>query len=811
MMEKIKSKIKNNSSLLIILFYCLFLTFYWFSDKKMVASGEDGMFLYNPKKTLEVYSSTWIDVASGFATSNFTPRLPFIIFVSFLDSKGIETYFIQALIFFLLFLSGSISVYKLTKFLFKNYRQQESIAVVSSFLYLFNPYTMTQLWNRQIYSQYFLFALFPLLLYLYIKGIREKNYKNIVYISIFSFIFSTTFGLITNLLVIWFVIFLFTLIEAIIYKEVFFKIKYLFLTLLVFLSTNLWWLMPFVEVLNIGSSFNQTSISINQNFETLEGLKKYIHPQYVSRLLQGYYFFTGNLKEFYSQGLVTIITFLAFSFCIFSIYILSRDKKNIFLICIFFIGLFFSFGSNYPSRELFLFFFENVTVFQAFRNPYEKFGIVYMLSFVILLSYFLSILRRYKFGNFMVLTFIGFYFYVTYPVFSINYISQSKVEVPSEIDHLNSKMNEISKSNFVVLPFGGEGHRTSWNYNGFDSSLYLFERGTFSYLSNMPILKELTDDMYKTLLYGKDILPFANLNDITHIVVRKDILEGKNFDLNSEFIQNNKPNEIECENFSLDENRISDKNTYVCKLYDFLSIKNATFFVSNIAFDENYEINLVDKNQKRIIFRNHKNYEYDFELADQVEENFNKNEIKEILVILPKSETINIENPKFTFYEGYKKEITGRYSLIWGNNFSEVYRIENVSVKNKDFIEIDRNSFFISLNSNSDSERSVFLNKSYNNGWVLLNVNRPFDIKNPIESLKIYYLAKIEGKKPNLHEKYFNSWDIDSNKSHQVVFIPDVSFYVGIYFSSLCFLVSFLYIRAIEKSKIHKVIEKNKK
>jgi hypothetical protein len=800
-MEKIKLTIKNNISFFIIFIFCLFLVVYWFSDQKIIASGEDGLFLFNTEKSITVFSSTWLDIASGFATSNYLPRLPFIYFVHFLSNIGLEGYIYQAVIFFILMFIGCIFQYKLTSFLFKKYNYKVTIGTVAAFLYLINPYSLTQLWNRQLYSQYFLFALLPVTMYFYIKGLRERKYTNLIFLSIFSFIFSTAFGLITNVIVLWTVIGFFTLFE-IWFTKVFCKnIKYFLITLLVFISTNLWWIMPFVEILSINSSFS-LQIDKNLNIETLEGLKKYLKPEYVSRLLQGYYFYSSEMKSFYSSNFVNIVTNFSLIFIIFSIYILRKDRSLYFLIFLALIGLCISIGSNEPTRVVFMYFFERIPFFQAFRNPYEKYGIVYMISFVIFLSYFLSVLKRFKIGNLLICIFLISYTYINFPVFSLSYLSASKIDIPQEIHKLNEEMSEISDKKFLVLPIGGEGHETTWNYDGVDSSLFLFDRDTFSYVVNTPILEQHTKEISDSITFGKDLTSIASLNEISHIIIRKDIVPLQEVNLDFERIQKNAPKEVRCKSLELDIGRITGKNTFTCKMNEVVNIENSVnFYVADIDVKD-FEINLIDENNKRIIFRQPNPGNYEMELANQIEDGFLNNSVKEILLIVDSEKFIKEKNLTFYFIETTNEFRPGRYSKVWENNLSEIYKIYNVDFPQKELIEIDRNSYFV-----LPGKKEVLLNKTYNSGWVLVNTDKPMQKNNLVGMFNLYISNKVHGIKPEVSKKYFNTWKIDENNSYQISFLPDVSFIVGVYLSFLSFLVLVFAITVIVNRK--KTIREN--
>lgn len=802
-MEKLKLLINKHIFILTIFAFCVSLVTYWFSDQKLIASGEDGLFLFNLDKSIETSLSTWLDIGSGFATSNYIPRLPFIYFTYLVSYFGFEKFLYQALVFFLLIFTGCLYQFKLTSYLFNKYSHNGMTALISSFLYLFNPYSLTQLWNRQLYSQYFLFALLPAIMYFYIKGLREKNYKNIFYIAVFSFLFSTTFGLITNVIVLWSIIGVYTLIEIWLSKIFFSNLKYLFTTLIVFISTNLWWIIPFMEVLSINNTFS-FQIDNNLNLETLEGLKKYLVPEYVSRLLQGNYFFSGEMKNFYSSNIVSFITYLSVFFVLISIYILRKDRSFYFLILLTFLSFFISIGSNEPTRNLFIFVFENVKFFQAFRNPFEKFGAVYMISFVILLSYCISLFKKFRFGNIVIIVFLISYLYVLFPVFNQAYISQSKIDIPEELEDLNSKMNEISKNKFIILPLGGEGHKTTWNYDGVDSSYFLFDRDSFSYLINVPFLRESTKELNNYITYGRDISNYASLNDISHIVIRKDILTNKKVDLEFETIQKDSPKEISCSSLRKDESRVIGKITYVCELIGTINFESVTSFLIENKDLKDFEVNLIDKNNKRIIFREYNEGYFEFENANQIEDGFSKKDIKELLFIGNLGQSIDTEILVVKLNENYKEKRLDRYTKIWENKIAEIYQINNLRLENQNLIEIERNSFFSPQGNNN-----IFLNKTYNSGWALVKRDTPLFKGSLIDTIKLYFLIKSQRLKPDVYKDYFNSWQVEGKNSYQIVFVPDVSFFIGVYLSVLSFLTITVVI-VINDRRTKNNIENNK-
>src|SRR5207244_3746153 len=66
---------------------------------------------------------------------------------------------------------------------------------------------------------------------------------------------------------------------------------------------------------------------------------------------------------------------------------IGKIKKLWFFIGVFLMGIFVSLGANPPFGREFIYIFKHVSFLQAFRNPYEKYGIVYAFGYAPLFAY----------------------------------------------------------------------------------------------------------------------------------------------------------------------------------------------------------------------------------------------------------------------------------------------------------------------------------------------------------------------------------------------------------------------------------------
>src|SRR3989344_2340664 len=181
--------------LLILIVVPLILTLIWFHNGLILGEGEEGLIFYNPSKNLELSKSTWVEINTGMPNLYWLPRLPILYWTSILvDNFGISPFVIQAGLFYILLLTGTISVFFLTRFFLELGHLSYLISFVAAVFYLLNPFSFSQVWGRNLYPQYFSFALLPLSLLLLAMALKQKNYLYLLLLLIASLIFSWAFG-----------------------------------------------------------------------------------------------------------------------------------------------------------------------------------------------------------------------------------------------------------------------------------------------------------------------------------------------------------------------------------------------------------------------------------------------------------------------------------------------------------------------------------------------------------------------------------------------------------------------------------------
>lgn len=690
MMEKLKLIIsKEEFYLKCLIFLITILLFVWFRDGKLISSGEDGPFLLNPEKALIVFDNLWIENGTGFSTTDFLPRLPFAYFIYSLSSIGLTPVVIQSITFFILMVTGTLSVFKLVKFFNKDNFFSNQLSFFAAFFYLFNPFSLTQVWNRQLYSQYFLFAALPLLLYLFVRGLEEKNFKFIAYFSIASLFLSTTFGLITNVLVIWSVILLYTLYYFFTKKGKIYTINFFISNLILWVVSSLWWVVPFYLNLQ-GDNLFTNKINTFENLNTLRTISGYSDIYNVSRLLQDNYFFRdASLKDFYSNYYLQILSYLTPVLIILCSLSIFKDKRLRFFTILFLVGLFVSLGSNYPFGFIFEFLFTKISFLQSFRNPYEKFGIVYVLGYSVLFSYSILFLLKNLKSRLVLILFFSFWIYYLSPLLVGDRIEITKIIKPEHPSKISTRFEEVSirEKNYRVtsLPLTGEGISTIWDYSGVEPSLYVYNFPVISYRVNTPIQLDYLNKLNEQIVGGGTFELQLSLLNSKYILLRNDLINEEAFQekdiTQKKVLDLTKVENLNCIKIAYEKNLIENKKVISCTLDKFPLTDSFLIKIESPLNISPIEVNIFDSLGNRNIWRepeqiNNPNLTTSYLISsDKTSEKskvINYNKIVNINIVVNKN--IDVENLNLYTFNFYKTP----FKLVKNdNNFQKIYSFKN--------------------------------------------------------------------------------------------------------------------------------------
>ncbi|HET7098884.1 MAG TPA: hypothetical protein VFI61_01465 [Patescibacteria group bacterium] len=370
------------------------LVFIWFYKGLIFAGGEEGIPFYNLNNAFYLFAYSWRDFSGGIPMSTDLARIPFFWILKLLSNYSIPSYFLQAATFLTLIIVGVVSVYYLLKITLGNrlksgslleQRLYSKVSLIGAIFYLLNPYSMVQVWGRGLYNQFFPFALLPLFLVLFIQGVKKKRFIYGLLAVISSLLLSVSFGQPSYVISIWLTIFIYIVFEVFKTKD-FAQRKFIILySLTVFTSWILvhsWWIWPLFKTIN--ETVDKLG-DLQSNIGSLKGISK-DSPIWVIMTLTHKFLFAGAYGNIYSGLPFKLISLLVpISFFV-SLPLFKRFSYFKFYLCLFLVSIFIVSGTNFPFGWLFLWFFKNISIFQVFRNPYEKMGIVLMLACIPFIS-----------------------------------------------------------------------------------------------------------------------------------------------------------------------------------------------------------------------------------------------------------------------------------------------------------------------------------------------------------------------------------------------------------------------------------------
>ncbi len=529
----------NNKYISFLLIIPAILIGIWFWNGNMLAGAEDGIPLYNPSRTVNLYRYAWMPISFGVQNATMHSITPYYYFCSYLMNLGIPAHYIQAITFYIIMISAGLSVYFIAKILFKKENNLYTIAFLSAIFYLLNPFVFISVWQRFVYPFYFSLSILPLSLSLFLLGIKKRSFNYIFPFCLISLIFSGVFVVpifvVTLFSVILFFFIYVTKINKnnILHKK--FEILYLLNTIIFWPLTNSWWL---IILFAQGPEKYNELVTPEQNIQSLISVSKNQGLIYIVRLINFTHLFQQKLwGDIYSSIPFQLISAII-PITVFATLILYRKSSVIkFLIILTIFSLFVTNGTNFPFGSIFKFFFKYIGILQGFRNPFEKYGIV--LSFVFSLIFGLGITNftfylKNKYKTLKVLMFpilicsLLFIVYIhpmwTGSVFGGNKINY-KIVVPNYYQQVADRIN-FSENRVVSLPFlTGGGVRYLWKkpYLGMSPGQFILPVQEISEVFSLPKDdQKIVFNMWEWY-YTKDFWKLMHLTGSQYLILHKDI------------------------------------------------------------------------------------------------------------------------------------------------------------------------------------------------------------------------------------------------------------------------------------------------
>lgn len=522
-------------ALFIFLFISAFVISTWFSGSFIYGGAEVGLFTYNPQRWFQISGYVWWDAVSpGQIIPHFITAQPLYFYFYILHLIGLSAQNIQQFIFFILLFLMGFGMFLLTFNIFDE--NKKKYALVAGLFYMFNAYTLIQVWHRFLYVNMFLAAVLPFLILFWRKWIKEGKLGYLTAFLLINFLSVYMYGNLAAVATVWFALSLLSVAEIIFPwqgRSNLKKISFRFLMGLIFwFLTNIWWITP---TFSIGPGLLSAQHSSEDNLGTLVMISRQTIMPYLLQLVNPYYlFYQSELGLIYSNTffkiMAWIISVVVFAGLIFGL----RSKNYAKYSVIFLISVLFAKGAAAPFAYPYIFGFEYFYFLGVLRNPFEKLGIMLAIFGAILFA--VGLQKLYKPVAVLVLVvLIGF----AWPMFGGKIFGTKnlpvKVSIPESYKEADRWFKQQNENQGVILhlPFSGKDVVTyDWNkgYHGVDQNEILFS--SLTSLSRSIGIKRV-DDTLGGLTYiftppfakdKKQILKILQNFNVKYIVLHKDII-----------------------------------------------------------------------------------------------------------------------------------------------------------------------------------------------------------------------------------------------------------------------------------------------
>lgn len=455
---------------IIFVFLCLILIPILFWGRDYFVGGDDGrlyyMYPYEYFKnfTTSIISENNIGGLGFYFPQSYILSFSFLIYIIKTISFGAVN--IQYLMLSLNLAFGFLGMYLLLGIFIKTTNIKNIyIKSISSLMYIFSTFTFISGWGNQLFAIYFV-LIFPVVLYLFSKGVIENKYIYTLLSAIILSIFSTLI-----LSVPWALALIITSLPVIIYlikKDYKIFLKHLFIFIIIVLLLNIYWIYHLLNSRNndikdndiVNSLTSQdfieenknTIISVSKNNNVLYPLLNLPHYSIQKdfswntlSIYEGWHLKFFNLNYIYLIIILAPIIFFREKIKKYTIYIYSL---LIFLIILYL----YTANIGKEGINIFIFLSEKIPLFTLFRNMYDKFAISMAFIYAFLFAISLYIIADLKIFYKNILYFI---FILVIVLNAIPFIRGDYFKLPIwTTQNIYPKVNELNNdfidlSNFI--------------------------------------------------------------------------------------------------------------------------------------------------------------------------------------------------------------------------------------------------------------------------------------------------------------------------------------------------------------------------
>lgn len=527
-----------------------FIPLLWFRPWDTLITNGDFWLPLNPLNTVKQLSSSWLENISGGQINNIPFHvIPWVGFWALFRLFYFSLSTIEKMWFVSVFFLGATSMYFLTREIFEN-KKGSWCNFLPAVLYLFNLYIMI---NGFVTTNLLAYMMMPLLLLIYMKGIKEKNsFKFALLLSLATVFMASAAGNPPIYSIPFLLLFLFFVYSLLFRRKIYFSWKFNFQFIFLYLLFNAWWLYSFLTAL-----LTQVDTIRNITSATAVGAtSKFID---LVRLLGSWAFFAGHMgfayfpfAKSYLNPILAALTFIIPILCIFGFVFRVKNGKSLvtFFTFLAIVSIIFSHGqADDIFGKLNVLIHKIIPFFWIYREPFAKFTALTAFSYAILLGSLFSYLEN-KLKSRSVLNLFGvavtvLVLTVSWPLVNGDHYPGTRGVLGSSRTKIQSYWFDMSKwfkgkeldGRVLVLPdnpnYLHSGIPYAWGYDSIDLtpaflSVPWIERNNGFY--PVPALSDRVSRLAYDRLHGYTSSP-NNISSILRLLSVSRILQRNDIDL----------------------------------------------------------------------------------------------------------------------------------------------------------------------------------------------------------------------------------------------------------------------------------------
>lgn len=391
--------------------------------------GGDGDYHLSYTRTLR-YVYAWNEDGLGLPNYAIGTIWTSLVILSLIESIINDVALVKFILNFSLYYLCFISIYLVCKLL----KTPLVVSFIIALFYVLNPFTFSFLGSLN--TSLSVVPSVMMLFFWIILKFYSNNFKLFLFFGLLSsfFAFANTNPPLLVILQISFFISVniasYYFNERYIIREV---AKKYFIVLISFILFNFWWLINLYSFISSGIAGKMYTETVATSFLNMVLSSSNV---IILRMLSFRTGFTRNPDEnyfghFYNSNLAVIISLIPIMIVsYYAITVRNKTRKNklIFSLFITYIGiLFLAKGNSPPFGFIYDFMFRHLPFFNIFKGPLEKFGVLYLFVFTLLLIFIMNeIVRRWE-QKYVLTLFLVYLIFFSVPGFSGNLFPDSRI------------------------------------------------------------------------------------------------------------------------------------------------------------------------------------------------------------------------------------------------------------------------------------------------------------------------------------------------------------------------------------------------